>query len=307
MTVICDGSEQCATSTINFVGDTINQLLRDADKLKDDAVEALADLQAHAKENMSLIMGVADYNADVSDVPMDFQPYTGTAPTEPDFSDLVPAPPEMPDADEPLITPCEIDAIYTRAKAKITKVNRKATHDAYYGASRAGIGMAATTLNMAVKQANYENNSRTVEASLEHAANEGQWRREDRKAILELQASIYQSSSNGAAAYLNAETQRFLARQEMVKTHLQSEAERRGWSEMELRTILEMADKVSLYAMEKVKALIAALDSADQAIAQLLVQLAQGLYSAADVGLSGSGSYSGSASESYTYSGEIAT
>lgn len=304
-----EGGIPYAAYTINYAGCQIDKIIRKADDLKNAALAAIKDLNDHAEEGMIAIGNVGNYNAKTDGVPQEYAPYTGRLPYEPDFSDTVPDAPEMPNADEPLITPCDIDAIFNRAKAKITKTNRKATDEAMYVSGRMGIGMSSPTLRMSREKADYENNGRTVEAALESAVQEGQWKREDKKDILNLQATIYQAGANGSASYLNAETARFQARLEQVKTHIQKEGERRGWSELQMKVILEKADKVVFYSLEKTKVLIASLEQADQATAQLLATMAQGLYAAADVGVSGSGNYSGSESQStsYSYSGEIAT
>jgi hypothetical protein len=77
-----------------------------------------------------------------------------------------------------------------------------------------------------------------------------------------------------------------------MKTNIASEAERRGWSEMQLRDLLEQADKATGYAIEKAKAILENTYRAEEAVAQLMVGITQAAMSAADYGLSGSGSQS---------------
>jgi hypothetical protein len=272
---------------LNYIACQTDRILDAADALKGEALAAIEDLTVNANKAMDSISNATDYKADTGGVPDDYGPYTGPIPVEPDFSYVVPSPPQIPNPNEPLVTACEYDATFNRAKQKITKVNRKERFEALYATSRLGIGMAQPSLNAALQTADYESAGRTVEAALEQTVTEANHRREDRRDLLNLSAQVYQATAQGATSYLNAETQRYTARMEQLKVHIQSEAERRGWSEMQLKVILEKADKESEYALEKAKAIAAAMESADQAVAQFLSAMAQGLYSAASLGLSG--------------------
>jgi len=113
-------------------------------------------------------------------------------------------------------------------------------------------------------------------------------------------AAIYTAQANGLSNVINAETNRYQARLEAVKTNLAYEAEKRGWTEAKLRLELETAEKATAFAIQKAQATLAIITEAEKAVAQLMIGLAQGLYSALDYSLSGSGQQSVSNSISQT-------
>ena len=91
---------------------------------------------------------------------------------------------------------------------------------------------------------------------------------------------------------LGAENDRYRALVANFETEIRSEAERRGWSEMEIKDILEQADKEVLYGIQKINATYQAVTDAAEKVAQLYVALTSNLYSAANYNLSGEGSQS---------------
>jgi hypothetical protein len=103
---------------------------------------------------------------------------------------------------------------------------------------------------------------------------------------------LYKAQVDWISGYINSETERFKARLESIRTDLAKEAEKRGWEELELRYNLETAEKETAFAIEKAKLTLNIMTEAEQAIAQLMVGLAQGIFSAADYGLSGQGQQS---------------
>jgi hypothetical protein len=102
-------------------------------------------------------------------------------------------------------------------------------------------------------------------------------------------AGIYSAQLDGIIGYINAETSRYNARLEAIKTNLAYEAEKRGWKEVELRRELENAEKQTAFALQKAQDTLGIVREAEQAIAQLMVGLTQGLYSSLDYGLTGTG------------------
>lgn len=101
---------------------------------------------------------------------------------------------------------------------------------------------------------------------------------------------IYGSKVAWTTGYLGAESARFNARVDKLRADISSEAERRGWSELQLRDILEQADKATAYAIQKANIILEVNRQTGEAVAQLMVGVLQGLSSAADYSLSGSGS-----------------
>jgi hypothetical protein len=105
-------------------------------------------------------------------------------------------------------------------------------------------------------------------------------------------SKAYQTQVDWLTGYLNAETARYSARLDGMRANIASEAEKRGWTEMQLRDILEQADKATGYAIEKARIIIENTYRAEEAVAQLMVGMTQGVFSAADYGLSGQGTQS---------------
>jgi hypothetical protein len=307
----CPGGDiGCASNTLNYIADVFGNMLLKAEELMDEAQLAMDNLAASGEQSILLINGVGDYNAQTGGVNQTYVPPTKFDAEEPDYYDLVPDAPIPPNVEDGGITPCEIEAAFNRANNKILKSVRGAERDALYAAASAGIGLANPTLLTALRQAGMEGRALRAEAAVAMAEKEGQWRREDRIEIAKVQAEIFAATAKGYADYLDAATNRYRARLEHVNQIIASEAERRQWSEMQLKVILEKEDKRIGYALEKVKAVIATLQTVNDSLAKLYAGLAQGLWSAVDLGMSGSGGYSGSWNESlstsYSYSGEIA-
>jgi len=103
-------------------------------------------------------------------------------------------------------------------------------------------------------------------------------------------SKAYSTQVTWVLGYLDAEGKRYAARLDGMRTNVASEAERRGWDEMKMRNALEQADKATGYAIEKAKTILEVQRQTEEAIAQLMVGLAQGVFSAANYNLQGSGS-----------------
>lgn len=101
-------------------------------------------------------------------------------------------------------------------------------------------------------------------------------------------AAAYDSQIKWVLGYLNAETQRHQALLAEFQAELAREAERRGWSQMEINQILTEADKQTGYAISKAQFLLDTARETAQATAQLLAGITQALYSAASYHLGGS-------------------
>lgn len=307
----CPGGDVgCASNTLNYIADVFGQMLLKAEDILADAELAMADLAATGEQSILLINGVGDYNPQTGGVNQTYVPPTKFDAEEPDYTDLIPTAPVPPDISESGITPCEVEAVFNRANNKINKSVRGAERDALYAAASAGIGLANPTLLAGMRQAGMEGRALRAEAAVAMAEKEGEWRRQDRIEIAKVQAEIFAATARGYSEYIDAATNRYRARLEHVNQIIASEAERRQWSEMQLKVILEKEDKRIGYSLEKVKAIIATLQTVQEAMAKLYAGMAQGIWSAVDLGMSGSGGYSGSWSDSvstsYSYSGEIA-
>jgi len=110
--------------------------------------------------------------------------------------------------------------------------------------------------------------------------------------IAAAQADVFRSEVQWALGYLGAESDRYRSFADKLRADLAGEAERRGWSEMELRSVLEQADKDTGYAIQKAQVTLETVRQSSEAVAQLMIGLTQGVFSAADYNLSGRGSQS---------------
>lgn len=93
-------------------------------------------------------------------------------------------------------------------------------------------------------------------------------------------------------SYKNAETTRYSALVDKFRTEIQSEGERRGWSQMHIEELLQEADKQTQYAISKAELINRISTEAAEKMAQFYVGLTASLYSAANYNLSGQGSQS---------------
>lgn len=343
-----------------YANDVLCEVIGKLDELQTNALSikdlALAQLETLKDAATAEVAGYSNIDYTSPAAPGSYTPIVTTA-EEPDYSELKPTPPILPDtpsygtavtvdaapdvpaayivgdADTQLITSTDFNNIYTRAKARLAKVSLKEERDAQYFASAQGIGLASASLLKRISAAQQKTNDRVSEAALQQAVEEATTLREDVKTLHQLnienwplqpkmeqdawakkeeldiaayqavegsKASIYQAATSGVVnlyraeldwvnGYINAETERFKARLENIRTDLAKEAEKRGWEELELKHGLETAEKETLFALEKAKSTLAIIKDAEQAIAQMMIGLAQGIFSAADYGLSGSG------------------
>lgn len=103
---------------------------------------------------------------------------------------------------------------------------------------------------------------------------------------------LYSNNIQWKQAQINAELTKFGRYIEQFRTEIQLEAEKRGWTELEARALLEQADKDTGYALEKARLLYQTATDTQEKIAQFYIGLTASLYSAANYNLSGSGSQS---------------
>ncbi len=104
--------------------------------------------------------------------------------------------------------------------------------------------------------------------------------------------AVFDSEVKMVLGALDAETARYKAFLEKKRVDIAEEAERRGWSEMQMKTALEEADRSTAYAIEKTKYILESLRMTTNTTAEIIGALASSMYSAANFNLSGSGSQS---------------
>lgn len=99
---------------------------------------------------------------------------------------VVPAGYDLPDADVGLIASSVSDDIFDRASEKLTRAALADSRRASYSLAAKGIGLATASLLMRMKEADQELTDKLSEAALTQSITEGEWSREDAKALHEL-------------------------------------------------------------------------------------------------------------------------
>jgi hypothetical protein len=269
--------------------DVINNLdglQTQADAFKTQAELALASLESVANEQIEGLAAVDYDGTALSGVDLD-------GPDAPTFSGG--AAPTVPAAYDPgaastlLISSTVLDDIFNREAARLSQVGVKDERDAQYRLSSMGIGMPSTALAMALAEAQQNTNNKTSQTAQDKAIAEGEWLRDDVKTLHELNIRNWPLKTELDVRVWEATHNKFRA-------DIQLYAEQRGWTELEVRALLEQADKATGYALEKAKVLYQVATETQKAISQFYVGLTASLYSAANYNLSGSGSLSHSTS-----------
>lgn len=284
-------SPLCGTGI--YANDVLCEVIRNLDDLmdaaqiaNDNATLALQDLKEESQQEIEDLSAI-DYSVDLSAVPKNYTAQTG--PQEPDYSGLTPTSPTIPDSDEALISDATITDIFNDTADRLTMVSVKEERDASYQASSMGVGMMSASLAKKLEEATENTNKRIQEVAIKQGISEGEWKREDTKAILGLQLQDFSEEIKSLATYLGAETDRFGERVNKYKADIQAEGERRGWSELQIKSLLEEADKATGFALQKAKAILDITRETSQAVAQLSITLANAIYSAANYHLQGQG------------------
>jgi len=105
-------------------------------------------------------------------------------------------------------------------------------------------------------------------------------------------ASAFDAQVKWAVGYLDAESKRYGIYLEQKRVEIAEEAERRGWSELQMKTALEEADKATSHAIQKSQYILETMRQTSNTTAEIIGSLASAIYSAADYNLSGRGSQS---------------
>ena len=105
-------------------------------------------------------------------------------------------------------------------------------------------------------------------------------------------AAAFDAEVKWALGYLQAESDRYRTYLDKTRVDLAAEAERRGWSDLQMRAALEEADKATAYAIQKSQFILETSRETAQTIAQIIGTLAAAIYASADYNLSGRGSQS---------------
>jgi len=252
------------------------------------------------------------------DKPTVSAPTIEPAPTVPDAY-VVPA------ADSQLISAAVFDALYDREQERISRQSAKGERDAVYRAGRLGVGGSTAALQLGLQEAEEATDEGVSSVARDKAVSEGEWLRADVKTLhgmhiehdlerpklalesykaentLEVDAyrvltggfrdinaamaGVYDSQVRLMLGYLGAESDR-------LRALVASEAERRGWTELQSKNALADANAVVKYAIDKVDRIGELKRKTHEADSALSTGYLQALVSASNVALSGSGGQS---------------
>lgn len=102
----------------------------------------------------------------------------------------------------------------------------------------------------------------------------------------------FNSQTAWAIGRVEAETGRYQARIQQQTANIASEAEKRGWSQLQIQTALEEADKETGYALQKAVAILSSAREVEGVILQVMGTLLSSQYTATSYSLHGGGSQS---------------
>lgn len=180
------------------------------------------------------------YSANTSGVSKTFVAPT-TIPARGDYDSLEPDEIVLPSR-AGLLTEAQSNAIYARARSRVTRALASGMRAALDQPASLGIGMAAPALTARVDRATQNTIEATERVALEQAAQEGIWEREDIAQILQLEQENVKNRWEVIRTRLAAEEDTLRSSLDQYRNELAREAERRGWSQMEINDILKQAE-----------------------------------------------------------------
>lgn len=226
------------------IGEWVDDALVQAQQSEAALDQALIDLAAAFDANTT----TPTYAPDLGSITYIFTP-PSVNPTRGDYSGLAPAEVVLPDR-EGLLTEPQSDAIFERARARITRAFQANVRAALEQPASLGLGMSSPAILRRLAEANQKKAEGTAQVALEQAAQEGVWAREDIKTILGLELTNFKEKWTVIKERLTAEEDTLKAQIAQYTSELQKEAERRGWTELEVKTLLEEASTSANVAIQ---------------------------------------------------------
>ncbi len=218
------------------VGNWIDDFIANAELAEAAVNTALADLATAYDANTTTPV----YNANLGGITYTFTP-PGINPTRGNYSDLAPTEVVLP-ARAGLLSDVESDAIFERGRARITRAFQANVRAALEQPASLGLGMASPAILRRVAEANQKKAEGTAQIALEQAAQEGVWAREDIKTILTMELTNFKEKWTAIKERLTAEEDTLRSEVAQYTSELQKEAERRGWTTLEVQTLLKDAE-----------------------------------------------------------------
>lgn len=226
------------------IGQWVDDALLEAQESEAALDQALIDLAAAYDANTT----TPNYAPDLSGISYAFIAPT-TVPARGNYAALQPTEVVLPDR-EGLLTDAASDAIFARARSRVTRAATALVRSALEQPASLGIGMAAPTVLRRVAEANQKKLEATAQVALEQAAQEGVWEREDIKTILALELQNFKDKWAVIKERLTAEEDTLRSSIAQFTSELQKEAERRGWSELETNALLKEAQDAANVAIQ---------------------------------------------------------
>lgn len=255
----------------------IRDMITRAESVLATATAELDAVQATAESYMDDLSDVT-YNPQVSGLD-----YTHTVPTY--NPETPPAGYTVPDATTALIASADFDDIYTRGSDRASREAERLDWQADDRMNELGIGLPSVATLARLDEASHKRKELLQNVTLEQAVSEATMLREDVKVLHQLHIDSY-----------NAASQRWTVQLGIYEAYLKLDAQKLGWTELEQKEKLEVADKQAQYALLIAKNVNDVLLTAQQRISELWIGLAQSLFANANVSVSGSGSASVSTS-----------
>lgn len=226
------------------IGEWVDDALVQAQQSEAALDQALIDLAAAFDENTT----TPTYAPDLSGIGYAFTAPT-ISPQRGNYSGLAPAEVVLP-ARAGLLSEAESDAIFERGRARITRAFQANVRAALEQPASLGLGMASPAILRRMAEANQKKAEGTAQVALEQAAQEGVWAREDIKTILTMELTNFKEKWTVIKERLTAEEDTLRSEITQYTSELQKEAERRGWTELEIKTLLEEASTSANVAIQ---------------------------------------------------------
>ena len=272
MASLC-GSEFFHAQMMCEAQEQIQSMIARAEGILDTARSEI-DALSTAAENYLNDLSSVTYNPNVSGLS-----YTHVPPTY--NPETVPTGYTVPDATTALITDSDFDDIFTRASDRAAREAERLDWEADERMSELGIGLPNVAILARLDGASHKRKELLQNVTLEQAVSEATMLREDIKTLHQLHINSYQAVS-----------QRWQVQLGVYEAYLKLDAQKLGWTELDQKEKLEVADKQAQYALLIAKNVNDVALNVLTRVSELWIGLSQSLFANANVSISGSGSAS---------------
>lgn len=212
-------------------------------------------------------------------------------PTRGDYSGLQPTEVTLPSR-AGLLDSTAWDAIFARARSRIARATAAKYRNDINETGALGFGIPSPALTAATREATQAQTDGVAMAALEQAAQESTAERDDIRLILGLEIQNFTAKWDVIRTRLAAEEETFRSKIQNYLAQVQREAERRGWSQMEINSILQQAKDNVESAIAWGRLTLDKLMQAEEVIIRMKAAVFQTWLQAADLGLTFTGSQS---------------